>query len=317
MPGYSYTGGRNYYDELTNGQSDSTHLSQGDRKINESIQIFMSLAAWTFLEVVETVPTVSGQRAYQIPASIRETLDDVYIDIGVGQEDLYLPTEVNDSQSWKVILRSNTGEADGPDYFYRRSGKVEFDPIPASNGSTIYFVGRKRFGNLSVADYTTGTASVDSGGTIVTGAGGATFTEAMVGRYISFTSGDGLLYEIAGYTDATHITLTKPYEGAVNVSSSAFVLGQYAPIPVEYQVIPIYRAAALWWSGNDNKRAEYYWQMYDGGQEMGRRDTPGGLVGQCYERYGRKSEGGYMPPLDLLTPLDPNIPPRRIDANFS
>lgn len=315
MPGYSYTTGRNLYDRLTNGAADSTHLSNGDITINESIEVFLSIAPWTFLELLESVATVDGQRAYEIPANIRETLDSIYVDL--GSSDIHTPEEVLDSVIWNRILQRNTGESDGPSYWYRRAGQIQLDPIPATSDDTIYFVGRKRFGRLATADYTTGTVSITAGAKAVTGVG-TTFTAAMVGRFIRFDDGDNLLYEIAAYTDATHITLTKPYEGASSVSGSTYNIGQYSPIPAEYQAAPIYRAAAIYWSTNDNARAKVFWRMYDGGFEIGERNDYGGLVGQCYERYGRKSEGGYIPPIGDLNSRDPNIPPRRIDAsNFA
>lgn len=311
---YSYTTGRNLYNRLINADSDTTLLSNGDIAINESVEIVLSAAPWTFLEKIESVSTVASQREYEIPANLRDTLDDIYVDL--GSNDIYTPDEVLDISIWKNILAGNTGESDGPSFWYRRDSKILLDPIPASNGDTIYFVGRKRFGALQNADYTTGTASITSGATAVTGSG-TTFTAAMVGRYIKFTSGDSLLYEIASYSSATSIAITKPYEGST-VSGSAFNIGEYAPIPFEYQVAPIYRAAAVYWTFNDDKRADKLWMMYDGGYEMGRRDTMGGMMGQMYERYGRKSEGGYMPPMADMRPRDPNNPPRRISAsNFT
>lgn len=311
---YSYTTGRNYYGRLTNS-SDSTHLTNGDSLINESVSNILALAPWTFLEVDEIIDTVASQRAYEIPANIRETLSDVYIDVS---NNIYTPYEINSSEKWKYILGRQSGSSEVQQFWYRRSGKVEFDPIPASSGNDIHFIGRKKFGSLSAADYTTGTASVAIGAKAVTGAGGATFTAAMVGRFIKFTDGDGLLYEIASYTDATHITLTKAYEGIAAVSGSTYNIGQYSPLPDDFQAAPIYRAAAIYWMANDNARAEKYWRMYDGGQEIGLRDTLGGMMGNMYRLYGRKSEGGYIPPTDGLEERDPNMPPTTIaQSNFT
>lgn len=297
---FSYTGGRGYYGTLTNS-SDSNHLANGDILITASIKKILSLANWSFLEKTVTVPTVAGQRTYQIPANINDVIDDLYIT--TSDEEVYLPDQIVNSADWKLILRRISGQNDDADFWYRQDSTVFLDPIPSTSGNNITMVGMKRFGKLENADYTTGTASINNGSKTVTGAG-TTFTAAMVGRFISFTSGDDLLYEIASYTSATEITLTKPYAGS-NVASSAFVIGEYSPIPFEFQDLPIHRSAAMYWTKEgDFNRANYFWQMYDGGYEIGKIDEIGGSLGQMLNLYGQKSQSPYtgnrLPPISTL-----------------
>lgn len=64
----------------------------------------------------------------------------------------------------------------------------------------------------TVAEYTTGTASITNGSAAVTGTG-TTFTAAMVGRKIRF-NGETAYYRILSYTSATSITLEAPYQGS-------------------------------------------------------------------------------------------------------
>lgn len=59
--------------------------------------------------------------------------------------------------------------------------------------------------------YSTGTVTVTNGDATVTGAGGATWTEDMVGSV--FVSADGLYYTIASFTNATEIELSAVYAG--------------------------------------------------------------------------------------------------------
>lgn len=311
---YSYTTGRNFYGRLTNA-SDTTHLTNGDELINQSINVILSLKDWPFLELLESVSTVDGQRFYEIPANVRDTLDEVYVDVS---NTIYMPHEVDSAKLWSVILSRQSGESERQEFWYRRGSQVGFDPIPDSSSNTIYFVGRKLFGKLQNADYTTGAVSVAVDGTTVTGVG-TTFTSAMVGRYISFDDGDNLLYEIDSFTSTTEIELVKPYQGSAAVSGSDFVIGEYSPLPAAFQSAPIYRAAAIYWGANgDQERANQYWAIYDGGKEIGQREDYGGLIGSMYKTFGKKSEGGYLSPLNNVILRDPNVPPTTIaQSNFT
>lgn len=310
--GYSYTGGRSLYSRFTNS-ADSTHLTYGDELINESTQVILSLANWSFMEKSVNVATVASQRAYETPANLLDVLDDLYVTVSTT---IYTPRHVTDISMWKRILQAESGTDDRPNFWYRRGTTIQLDPIPASNGNTITFVGTKRAGKLENADYTDSTVSIANGGVTVTG-GATTFTAAMVGRYISFNTGDDLLYEISAYTSATSITIAKPYQG-VTVSAGAYKIGEYSPIPPEFQQAPIYRAAAQYWTTEgDTTRANNFWRLYDGGCEIGLRDDYGGLIGRMYNLYGQKSQSPYTPPSELMT-FDPNIPPDYIDSsNFS
>lgn len=68
--------------------------------------------------------------------------------------------------------------------------------------------------------YSTGTVSITRDTTAVVGAGGATFTSAMVGRFILLGE---LWYEITAFTDATHITIGVNFSGTT-LSGATYVL---------------------------------------------------------------------------------------------
>jgi hypothetical protein len=59
--------------------------------------------------------------------------------------------------------------------------------------------------------YSTGTVTVTNGDAIVTGAGGAAWTDVMTGSV--FVSADGLYYTVDTITDATHLELSAVYAG--------------------------------------------------------------------------------------------------------
>lgn len=71
----------------------------------------------------------------------------------------------------------------------------------------------KKNGYINITPvYTTGTVTVTQDSPTVTGAGGATFTSAMVGRLFFGNDGDNW-YEISAYVSATEITLASNYMG--------------------------------------------------------------------------------------------------------
>lgn len=104
--------------------------------------------------------------------------------------------------------------------------------------------------NMTVDDYITGTITLTSGSPNIVGAGGATFTAAMVGSWIASTDSHGVpngnFYRILTYTDATHIIVDR---NVIDTTASGltFVLGQSPEIPEElHQFIP-YRVGAAYY----------------------------------------------------------------------
>ncbi len=141
----------------------------------------------------------------------------------------------------------------------------------------------------------------------------------MIGSYIQITvtqaanAGDGFWYQIGGWTDATHITLTKPYEGtSISAGSAVYTIGQCSVIPEAYDIAPVFRSAALYWGINNPANpntalSNYYWKLYDGGNEAGLSQTYGGLIGQMLDNEGETEEGGYVSPIGSASDA-PNAP---------
>lgn len=69
-------------------------------------------------------------------------------------------------------------------------------------------------------NYSTGTVSITRDTTTVTGAGGAAFTQAMVGRFILLQE---FWYEITAVTDSTHLTIGVNFSGTT-LSGATYVL---------------------------------------------------------------------------------------------
>lgn len=309
----SYTTLRNLYGKFTNNTT-IENLAIGDGYINDSIRTIATkrTGKWTWLEAVKSIDTVSGQTRYQIPNPIRKV---VSLSITVGSI-IYNPTPIFDPNAWNRILESDLGQSDVPLFYYIYDGVVDIQPIPSTSGKPITFRGRINLKDLSMPDYTAGTiVSIANGATAVVGSG-TSWTADMVGRYIRITEtsvangGDNEWYEIGSYTSATSIGLLKPYQGTSIVAGSAtYTIGQMSPIPESYDILPVYRAAALYWvNAGDEKKSTQYWRLYDGGKEAGISNTIGGLMAQMLDEASATVEGAYISPNQITGRFDPNNP---------
>lgn len=135
--------------------------------------------------------------------------------------------------------------------------------VTLTNGSTAVIWSEALAGAVTsaVAIRTSG------GGEIVTGAGTA-FNAQQIGYSINIAqpAGDGFWYTIGTYYNSTTVALTTSYGGAAIVSGSvACVIGQASIIPGSYQLIPVYRAAELYYTVvlKDSERQEKYKQLGD------------------------------------------------------
>lgn len=286
--------------------SSTSASTLGTTFLNDSVNTICNLQGGKlrFLESTSNMSTVAGQETYQIPNKYRKLID-MYIYSGTGSstDTIYSPEMVFDPTKWKRILQYRLGSQDVPYFTYVENTSYKIQPVPATTGHLIVLRGRLQFKPLSIADVTNLTVtSIANGGTALVMSGG--MTADMIGRYIQITEttaangGDGMFYEIAGYTSATAITLTKPYEGtSISAGTAACIIGQVPIVPGAYQPAIIHRSIALYWQQqNDLTRAKTYWMMYDGGMEAGYRNDYGGLIQQMLDNEGETEEGSYLPP---------------------
>lgn len=288
----SYTGIRNQYRDLT-GNDSTSNLTFGDILINNNIRRYCSKLGgkWWFLEKVTTQSTVASQQAYVIPQSTRKIID-LYVTVGTT---VYSPIQIEDPKLWKRVLQSNLGTSDRTLFYYRQGNSVLLAPTPGSSSNTITIRTRRNIVDLKTADYTTGTVTGTLASKVLTGVG-TTFTSGMVGRFINFTDGDGLWYELDTFTSTTVMGLVASYEG-VTVAGTAFTIGQMSVLPEAYQPMPLYESVATYWAKEgDSSRANMF------------SDLAKGLFADMTDEANEKVEGAYMPPVDSLVFRDPNIP---------
>lgn len=288
--------------------SDTAKMALIDKNINDSIRTMCNLhgGKLRFLEATKNMYTVADQDVYQIPNGFRKLIDMyVYSEATPSASSvIYTPEMIFDPTRYKKVLQAKFGSQDVPYFTYVENRRFFVQPVPSTTGNLMVLRGRLQTRDLTIADYTTGSVvSIANGGTALVGTG-TTWTADMVGRYIQITEttaangGDGFWYEIGGFTDATHLTLTKPYEGtSIVAGTAAYTIGQCSAIPEAYDIGIVYRATALWWDNNgDLPRGKSYWLKYDGGNEAGYSSTYGGLVSQMIVTEGETEEGSYIPP---------------------
>lgn len=289
---YTFTSYQSEFGKLTNN-IETVNLTLGIDWINDfTRQILMGNGGkWWFLEGTNTITTVASQQSYILPQIVRKVTD-VYVTVGTT---VYTPIMLESEKAWARVLQSNLGTGDRPLFVFKRENRLLFAPTPASNGNTITVTYRKNIIDLSVADYTTGTIAGTLDDETITGSG-TTFTAAMVNRKLRATSGDMQWYDIASFTDTTHLELLQDYTGAT-FSGSNFIIGQTNLIPESYQKLPLLRAVEMYWTQQGNVGLA---QKY--------RELAESLYDNMVQEAGEKFEQAYMPPIDNMIFRDPNIP---------
>ena len=247
------------------------------------------------METSATTLTVASQQAYTFAYNIKRVKS-----VTVTVSDIVYPMkEVADWEYWNFLNQygSNYTSDIAQFYFVNDETEIQIYPIPASASNTITVVFEKGIKDLSVADYTTGTASITTATSkyAITG-GSTTWTAAMVGRYFKFDS-DNYWYEIATRTGNTAITIKRAFGGS-DQSGDTYVIGEMPSIPEDYHDLLWLGAAGRYWTlkKEDNHAAFYLRQFKDGMEKM-------------KQRYGYKSTGQYISNYRLVVPADPNDPP--------
>lgn len=305
------------YKDITKNTT-AANAAMGLKWLNESAKTVGNInkGTWKFLEREETILTVSNQNGYQIPNKFRKVMSS-YIQIPDSNGVIYRPLKVYSEDDWELILQSKLGYSDTVRYQFidNKAREIKYQPIPATTGNWIVIRGRLKITDLTRDDYTTGSiVSATIATTTITGTG-TSWNSSMVGSWIQIAqtatsvSGDGLWYEIASVTSTTVLELVKPYQGTTFAAATlVYTIGQTYPIPEEYDMAPLYRALALYWDWQrDQKQSERYWLLYDGGNEIGKTDEVGGIIGQMLEEEGETFEGPYISPNKDLR-FDPNNP---------
>jgi len=260
-------------------------------------QIYSHLQNYT-TQVGKTASTVASQQYYHYPVGISK-IDDVVITIGSVQYPLKV---INSQHSWDVKNAITIQPSAIPEYIFPRRDDFGIWPIPQA-AYTITFYSYIRDRSLSVEDYSTGSVSLTNGSTTVTGSG-TTFTAGMVGRWFEVTdtnSADyGYWYRIAGYTNATTITLENSWQGTT-ASGLTYRIGQTPEIPEEGHILLPDGVTADYYAGirvdmeKSTAWENKFWtgQMNNSQRKIGDDNIKAGLIG-LVNKYSDRDESALV-----------------------
>lgn len=275
----SYTNLRNLYGTYTNN-TQSGNLTNGDQYINDSIRDLLGDRDWPFLETSDaTNLTVGSQQFYVTPADLDKLID---VTVTIGSV-LWKPTEESNRDKWDRLNYAQGVTSTYPQRFYVYAGQVGFWPKPSSSGNVITYNYKMRVTDLVFPDYTTGSVlTATQGSTTIVGAS-TSWTTPMAGMYIRATfptnadpnKGDGAWYKIASIQSGTQMTLVAPYKGVgITAGTATYLIGQMPVLPENYQIMPVYWAAANYWrlNGNNIEKAEQYEKLFNEKKKLFEKD---------------------------------------------
>jgi len=250
--------------------------------INESLRYLTT--RYYFNERSYTTTTTAQTQFYNLPPQVKKLIN-VTVQIGGI---LWQPKECPSRQYWDS-LNTTIFYQDFPSFFFVYNGKVGLFPNPSTTGNTITMNYKTRIVDLSMSDITSTTSSktiaITTNTTTLT-ASGSLFLDWMVGQWIRIphsttnaTNGDNQWYQIASITSATTAELMNAYTGAT-VTGAAFTIGETPLLPEDYQDLPLYRMAYIYYTTRmpDPTRAQLYQGLYSQGvsaldEEFGSKTT--------------------------------------------
>lgn len=302
-------------DALTiTGNSGSGNKTFLQDQINDAERTVLSMRPWQFLEATQTVTTTDDGETYQLRPDTGHVLS-----VRESSNNEYPLHPVSDPDEWERIQSYASSASDTPTHYRVRGTVLDIYPAydTAGNSLTVRYTKRRR--DMYGDDYTTGTiTSIANGAKAVIG-NGTTWSQAngvISGAWMVFTgnTGDGLWYEISSVTDTTHLQLLKNYAGtSIAAATDSYRIGQMSLLPAGYEPLLMFRALATYFDQHENPAiATRYWRRYDGGMEIGERDTPGGLLGRLVDEFGDFDDSPYSPPADMRYMRDVNDPPTNI-----
>lgn len=234
-------------------------FSSGELR-NVNVEKNSTTVTWdaALTQTATTALSFGGVQFYPAPPNYSR-LKDVTISTGSLK---WVPTQILTRSEWD---RMNVFPyyADIPTNFFIYPGgdkgvQIGIWPIPATTGNVITYNYKFRIPDLAIADYTTGSVSVNNGSTTVTGSGTAwtlTTNEGSESRWIQFaptssstTSGDNLWYQIASVDSATSLTLFQPYQGTSITSSSTYTIGQMPLLMEDFQDMLVWKPLMIYFS---------------------------------------------------------------------
>ena len=170
----SYTTGRNLFGSLS-GDKASDNLTLGDTLINN----FAAKTAkkFNFLEDTASITTAASTQFYDLPIDFGRYKTG-YLTIGTTN---YSTTLITSREQWDRINATTSTTSTIPQYVFIFNKQIGFYPTPSTADYVFTLVYHKKFKDLSVADYTTGTITTITNGSAAVVGDSTSWTSAMAG----------------------------------------------------------------------------------------------------------------------------------------
>lgn len=272
--------------------------------LNTAKDIIMQELGLEVIEETKTITTVASQQTYDLTVRFWRMKTVTYTTGSIP----YTLEPVESQEMWNELNATRaTDTSDIPShYFIKRplginEAQLALFPTPANASDTITYIYEAKEKDMTADDYSTGTVTVTNGDATVTGAGGATFTAQVVGRYFRATN-DGDWYRIETYTDSSNIELNKKFEGTTAAGAS-YEIVEALPVPESLHVLPIYFAAAhVYMTKKDPQNEVKYMSLFNDGLRRAKENM--GLGKTTSQVFYAK---GFKRPV-----TNPNYSPRTI-----
>lgn len=279
------------------GDDSTAFLTQIKRWINETQRLVLAHPVKA-TERTRNITTAASTARYTVHADLRKIISVVTSPDGTT---VYRPTAVDDPDFWEYLQSLQAGTSNQPQYYYQEGADLLLWPTYADASDTITVRYRKRVIDMSRATYTTGTiVTATAGDETLVGSGTSWTSRKPVGEQwlrIAQTAGDYNWYRVESITDATNLELEAKYLGAsIAAGSSTYELAEAPSFLPEYHDLCFYRPMALAYMRLENPTmAKMYWGLYDGGQEMGETNRPGGMLKQMIDNDGGVTDAAFYP----------------------
>lgn len=275
--------------------SNATILLDFNLNLGTRYQMVLSKMKDYMTQTTISKSTVANQQYYTYPAGI-VNIESVVVTIGSVR---YPTTVVNSQWQWDWLNSLQVQPTAIPQFIFPRKSDFGIYPIP-QDAYTMTFNYHLRDRNLSVEDYTLGTAAVTVDTTLVTITTGV-MTEAMIGRWFEITdttnTGQGYFYKILDVPTASTLTISPAFEGATG-STLSYRIGQCPEFPDEGHIILVDGVTADFYQGvrHDITSATWFNNRFwtgDGqnsSRDIGDATITGGLIGLYNQYTDRNSE---------------------------
>lgn len=286
---------KDYISQASGSFASSTVANFIKEHINKRYHFIQAkLGGFITTDLPQTCSTVDGQQRYHYPQNIYPPITSATLEIG----DVYYPlTIIHSQEKWDEINVVSYSATTYPQYIYPMRDHFEIFPVPQTDGDTITLVASMLDRDMSAEDYTTGTVTVTNNSATVAGAGGATWTAPMVGRWFQGNE-DQFWYRIATFTNSASIALESVFEGSTKVGDT-YTIGEVPEIPPELHELIPHGVAADFYAGprKDFEAAQahnnYFWTGDYMNVSRNVKLASGGLI-SAINKYSRRGDSSII-----------------------